>query len=468
MIRAGGIEAVAVCFLYSHLNPIHEQQCRSAIRAVLPDIDICLSHEIDPQPREYERTVSACLEAWLRPLMKQGIATLSDGLRRQGFRGQVFHAVGTGSLIEESLARERVSHLLASGPSASARCAASTACAIGADTAIALDIGSTSADLALIDQGRLQVSRNTVYAGVPLRQWMVDVASFSLGGRSHVSCDRYGQFVFSTDTNNGHAKPTLSDALAYLGRISVVVPESAQAALVSLGRAVGKDGASAIAGDIVEAAERKLANAILDFAVRRNIDPSAVVLIAMGGLGGILGPGAARLLGMSQVAMPDAPAAAGALGLLLSEPRFDANARLGATCDTIADSDLHAVLSRLSNDAREQATRLGWQDELLLSVTVEMAVNAQMHLQYVVINDLPRSVSAITDAFKSQYVEKYGICPPENPYIFSLTVALGRKTDESKARNSIGDGRQRKFQNRARLNELIRQRVRSGNPQVGH
>jgi N-methylhydantoinase A len=160
-IRANGIEAIAVCFLFSHVNSVHERRCRELIHDVLPEIDICLSHEIDQQPREYERTVSVCLEAWLRPMMTRAMSALSKGLRQRGFRGRLFYADGSASLIEEDAARARVSHLITGGPSAAARCAEVAARIVGAPTAISLDIGSMSADIALIDHGVLQICRNT-------------------------------------------------------------------------------------------------------------------------------------------------------------------------------------------------------------------------------------------------------------------------------------------------------------------
>jgi N-methylhydantoinase A len=400
-IHDSGIEAVAVCFLFGHVNPAHELRCRALLGELLRGCEICLSHEVDPQPREYERTVSVCLEAWLRPMTARAMTALEHGLRQRKFAGELFYGDGRSSLRDRTTARACVVHLLASGPAASARCALVTAHTVDAPTAISIDIGSTSADLALIYGGELETSRHTIFAGVPLRQDMVDLASVALGGNSRVMQGDQGRITFATGEAHAADGPTLTDALALLGRIPADRARDAPLVLLAFGKAIGKDDARTTALEIVEAAERKLAASVFGYAVRRNVDPSLTPLIAMGGLGGVLGPGIAALLGMPRLVCPEAPAVAGALGLLMAEPRFDATARVEAWTHETSASTLAPLLARLAAAIRAQAKIDP--DDVGLRASVEMAANPHMHPHHVVLSELPPDGAVIAAAFKTQY-----------------------------------------------------------------
>ena len=414
-MRTQGIEAVAVCLLFAHVNPRHEQRCRTLIREIVPEIEICLSYEVDSQPREYERTVSVCLEAWLRPMMTHSIASLEGELRKHGFAGKLLFADSRGDLLNTETARSSVSRLVASGPAAMARCAAMTAATSKAPAAIALDIGSTSTDICLIDKGEPLTCHNTTYAGVPMRQRMLDVTSIDLGGTSRVMREN-GSIGFVAARRAQKQGTTLSDALLAAGRIA---GDGAHDAGVK----------RAAAEEIVEAAERKIAAGILNYAVKRNVDPAMTTLIAMGGLGGVLGPGVAALLGIARVVCPFAPAAGGALGLLAARSRFEASAAINAWTDEIAAGELQKVLQMLSGIAGEQAGGTA----TAARTTVEIAPNPHMHPHYILLDRLPEHADEIVAAFQTQHLERFGVLPPERAFVFSLTVDLSAEAGAAAA-----------------------------------
>lgn len=432
-MRERGVEAVAVCLLFAHVNPNHEIRCREIIRAAMPQAEICLSHEIDPQPREYERTVSTCLEAWLRPAAARALAEFEDGLRRRGFSGSLFLADARGALIGREAALPRLSHLLAGGPAASACAAATIAGRMGAAVAIGIDIGSASTDIILIRDGEPSTSRNAVLAGAPLRQDMVDLSSISLGGGSRVKPDGHHGLVFEAGLGDATA-PTLSDALVLLGHIPAVPGRDAEAGLRAAGAALGETDASRTAQRIVEAAERKAAAALLDFAVRRNVDPAMTGLVAMGGLGGILASGIASILGMRRIGFPEAPAAAGALGLLAAQRRFEAKESVGAWTDRLADTELRSISQRLSRLARAAAEVAAADEAVSPFVTLEMAATPHMHPLRITLGTVPEHAQAIADAFRAHHLAEFGIRPSGCGFIFSLAVSLGMAEPEDTVR----------------------------------
>lgn len=432
-MRERGVEAVAVCLLFAHVNPGHEARCREIIRASMPEVEICLSHEIDPQPREYERTVSTCLEAWLRPAVVRAMAALEDGLRRRGFSGSLFMADARGALIDRNAALPRLSRLLAGGPAASVRAAAIIAARIGAPVAIGVDIGSTSTDIMLVRDREPSTSRNAVLAGVPLRQDMVDLSSISLGGSSRVKLGDHGGLALEAGSGDAMA-PTLSDALVLLGHIPANPGRDAAAALRTTAAALGETDTSRIAQRVIEAAERKVAAAVLDFAVRRNVDPAMASLVAMGGLGGILGAGIATILCMTRIGLPEAPAAAGALGLLAAQPRFEAEASVGAWTDRLADAEVQALSERLLRLAREAADAAHAEKSLLPLVTLDMASTPHMHPLRINLNAVPQTAQAIAEAFEAHHLAAFGVRPAGGGFIFTLAISLGMANSAGKIR----------------------------------
>ncbi|HWM46477.1 MAG TPA: hydantoinase/oxoprolinase family protein [Xanthobacteraceae bacterium] len=411
VMRERGIEAVAICFLFGHVNPFHEKRCAELIRAALPQVDVCLSHEIDPQPREYERTVSVCLEAWLRPMTRRAVFSFEAGLRRRGFAGRLRFSDSRSDLIDAATAATHAVRLVANGPAAAARRAAVAAQCVAARRGIALDIGSTSTDLCLIDNGEPLAAQHAVFADVPLRQAMMDVASIALGGGSRAVHDRHGRFAFVARSHEPKAIASLSEALLVIGRMPPIDVDAAS----------GRGLTTSIALEIVEAAERKVAAGLLDYVVKRNVDPALTTLVVMGGLGSILGPPVAALLGIPQVVCPFAPAASGALGLLASRPRFESVARINAATDVLDASDLADTVAALADAVRAQA-RVMADKTPTLHTTIEMAVNPHMHPHRVRIDGLPKHPADIAAAFRAQHLDRFGVDPPGHPFIFSLTV----------------------------------------------
>lgn len=408
-------DAIAVCLLYSYLNPDHELRLRGLIEQALPEVPVILSHEIDPNPREFERTVSTCLEACLRPMEARTMAALQTGLSQRGFTGKLQFADGTGRLLTPEVARTRSSALLISGPAAAARHAAWLSDTSETPLALAVDIGSTTTDMALIQDGTPVFTRQSEFAGVPIRQAMTDVHSLELGGLACPALDGIGGIVFERPSD----APSLSlrDCLAWLERIPVRAPPETKIHLDPLGEGLNLS-ADATAEAVVAAAEQQVASALLKFSVKRNVDPSRAALVGMGGLGAVLGAGIAERLGITKILVPEAPAVAGALGMLSMGPNISKTLRVGANALALGQSGLADCLNTLRAALPSlDSTRF------TESLSVEMAATPFMHPFEVALLQPSDDPQVLVSAFAAQYADRFGIDPPGSGHVFAMSLA---------------------------------------------
>lgn len=294
-MKRAGTRAVAICLLFAHVNPTHEQHVAKAVAAALPDVSISASHAVDPRPREYERTVATLLDAWMRATDMGGLAPLRDRLKDAGFAGRLLFGDARGVAMGEAAFHGMSANLVGAGAAAAARMAASASGGEG----VALDVGSASADLTVFSGGAPVLTGRSRLGGIDWPHDHVDAQSLALGGssRAHVA-ETAVRFVPGAED-----RPTLDTALARLGRMTRPTGASTEAFSADL------------AQRIVAAAEAQLAEATVRFATRRNIDPTRADLVITGGAGPLLAAGIAEAIGRPQVLLPFAPAAAGALGL---------------------------------------------------------------------------------------------------------------------------------------------------------
>lgn len=404
---ADGIEAVAVCLLFSHVNPVHERACAEILRVRLPGVPVVLSHEIDGNAREYERTVSTCLEAWLRPGRMAMLDGLADGLAARGFAGRLSLADSRGNLVAPEVARRRVISQIASGPAVSALEAGRIAREAGAARAIAVDIGSASTDIVLIANAEPATAGRAVFAGVPLRLPMADVESIAIGGGRAVAAQggglAFGAFALENE-------PTLTDALVVLAQLpEAAAKPGARERIAGLAAQLDMPVAEA-ARQAREAALDAIADAVSSYAARRNVDPADVALIASGGLGGPLACALADRLGARRVVASPAPSVSGALGLLRARHASERVVPVSRPLAEITDAELSAMLGDGASGAA--AAR---------RIVAEIAADPFMHPVRVPLEGEP-SAQALREAFVRHFTQRYGTRPAGAGFVFSLAV----------------------------------------------
>ncbi len=340
-------EAVAICFLHADLDPTHEAILAAELLA--EGFDVCASHEVSPEIREYERTVTTVVNAALRPVCRPYLSGLMDAA------DDVVVMTSAGGLLDIDRGAELPATLLLSGPAAGARAAADVARACGFPDALSFDMGGTSTDVCLILDGAPAVTAQHTVAGFPVRLPSVDIHTIGAGGGSIAGVDAGGALVVgpaSAGADPGPAgyglggeNPTVTDANLVLGRIPADSAFGAgrddnrrrldvDAARVALTRA-GVDAAGVVA--VVNAG---MEQALRQVSVVRGVDPTGLALIAFGGAGPLHACELAESMGMRTVVVPAAAGVLSAVGLLIS-PRHRELARSwpgGAHLDGLDDA----------------------------------------------------------------------------------------------------------------------------------
>jgi N-methylhydantoinase A/oxoprolinase/acetone carboxylase beta subunit len=320
-----GAEAVAVCLLHSDLDPRHERAVAAALRA--EGWDVTCSHEVSPEFREYERTVTTVVNAYLRPGCRGYLRRLAP------VATDVVVMTSAGGLIALDVASDLPAALLLSGPAAGVRAAAAVTAANGFPGAISFDMGGTSTDVCLIDGGLPDPAPSLVVGGFPVRLPALGIHTIGAGGGSIAWLDRGGALQIGPRSQGavpgpacyglGGTQPTVTDADLALGRIS------ADAAFAGLGRLDGAAARRALdqdglrAEDVVTVVDANMAQALRAVSVERGVDPSALALVAFGGAGPLHGCALADALGLPAVIVPARAGVFSAVGLVAAPLQRD-------------------------------------------------------------------------------------------------------------------------------------------------
>lgn len=322
---SGEVAAVAVCLLHADLNPVHEQQVAGAIRGA--GIDVTCSHEVSPEFREFERTATTVVNAYLRPVCAPYVSSLAASVASLGV------LTSAGGLADPAAASATPARLVLSGPAGGVAAAAAAAVANAMADAVTFDMGGTSTDVCLILGGQPAPAAQRSVDGLVVRVPSLDVHTIGAGGGSIAAMDPGGALVVGPRSagavpgpacyGRGGTHPTVTDANVVLGRIpaDATLPGigrlDADAARVALA-AAGVDAAGVIA--VVNAAMEQALRAVT---VERGVDPGTLTLVAFGGAGGLHCCELADAVGMSRVLVPARAGVLSAVGVLTAPRRHD-------------------------------------------------------------------------------------------------------------------------------------------------
>lgn len=340
-LRDAGVEAIAVCFLYSFVNPEHETRVRKLIEEEDVDVFLSVSHEVLPEFREYERLSTTVINAFVGPVMKRYLAKLHDGLKAAGLRGSPKVTQSNGGVMTFEHAQEMPVRTLLSGPSAGVVGAAEICTPVGHPDIITFDMGGTSSDVALVRNGRPTSANGMVLDGRPVQTSMLDINTVGAGGGSIAWIDSGGHLMVGPQSAGavpgpacyglGNVEPTVTDANVVLGVLnqeallggSMPIDASLSfRAVENLGARLGLSVAET-AQAIISVVTANMARAIRVISVQRGYDPADHALTAFGGAGPLHSSRLAVELGMSRTIIPQYPGALSALGMLMTELRTD-------------------------------------------------------------------------------------------------------------------------------------------------
>jgi N-methylhydantoinase A len=342
-LKAEGVEAVVICFLFSFLNPAHELRAREIVEEVMPDAYVTTSSFTSPQFREFERFTTAALAASIGPKVERYIANLEAALANLGIAGELRIMASNGGAATARMVTEKPALTLLSGLAAGVLGGAWVGDMIGKKDLITFDIGGTSADIGIIRNGRFAETdaRSTSLAGFPLLMPMIDVHTIGAGGGSIAHIDRGGAFKVGPQSAGavpgpaayarGGTEPTVTDANIVLGRLD---PDDFLGGGMRLDAEASRRVISELAGrlglPLEEAAEgvltvlnANMANAIRSRTVQKGIDPRSFALVAMGGAGPLHGAEVAAMLSIPEVIVPPYPGITSAMGLLTTDLKYE-------------------------------------------------------------------------------------------------------------------------------------------------
>jgi N-methylhydantoinase A len=343
-LLAAGAQSLAVIFINAYANAENERRALAELRAVWPNEFVAASHEVLSEIREFERSSTTALNAYLQPVVASYIGTLEGELRKLRFGGRLHIVQSNGGIMSTATARKLPVRTALSGPAAGVVAGAALAKAAGFDNLITCDLGGTSFDVSVIADGKVAVAaQTTVDFGLVIRTPMIEITTIGAGGGSIAWVDRGGLLQVGPESagsvpgpvcyGQGNTRPTLTDAQVVLGRINAARPLGGE--LKSLDVAAAKDAiathigaplgldTTATAAAIVRVADARMAGAIRLVSIERGHDPARFVAVPFGG-GGALHVGALiREIGLRCALVPRFPGITSALGCVIADPRHD-------------------------------------------------------------------------------------------------------------------------------------------------
>jgi N-methylhydantoinase A len=387
---ANGTTAVAVSYLFSFVHPEHELRTRELLEELWPGVQVSLSHEVLPRWREYERTSTTVLDAYLKPLMHDYMQELEDECEAGGI-GQLFVLRSNGGVMTSRKAREQPVSLVRSGPSGGIMASSYLGRLLGLGDLIACDMGGTSFEACLLP-GSAPTFTNLeeLEDGVPIALTMVDARAIGAGGGSLASIDAAGILKVGPESagadpgpacyGTGGTEPTVTDANAVLGRLA---PEfllagdleldfdAAGRALDPLAERLGLS-RERVAQGIVDVANHNMAQALRLVSTDRGHDPRDSTLVAYGGAGPLHACELAQAQQIRKVLVPYHPGAFSAFGALLADTRFDYTQTAWMRLRYLDLDRVNDLFDSLERRASEDFSREGFVDAPQLLRSIDM------------------------------------------------------------------------------------------------
>ncbi len=372
-LKAAGVEGIAIIFLHSYINPAHEERMRELVQEEFPAAAVTISSEICREWREFERTSTTVLNVYTKPKLASYLASLQRELARREYRGQLNIMQSSGGITSLRLAQEGPIRTLVSGPAGGVIGVAALGRQLGADNLVAADVGGTTFDVALINQGQpLEQTEHRVNRR-PVLQPTIDIVSIGAGGGSVAWLDAAGGLRIGPQSveadpgpacfDLGGAEATVTDAQLLLGyldpdyylgeRMRLNRGRAEQAIEQRVAKALGLRPLDAAAG-IVDLASMNMAYAIRNITIERGHDPRAFSLVCYGGGGGLFAAFLLNELEAAAAIIPSNPATFSAWGLLNADYREDFLRTYLRPFAAVSAAELEAELAALEAEARQR------------------------------------------------------------------------------------------------------------------
>jgi N-methylhydantoinase A len=441
VLEQNGIEALAVSFLHSYINPAHEERARDLLARLLPNVAISISSEVCREIREYERTSTVVANAYVLPMMDRYLARMQEGLRQIGANCPLLLMMSSGGICTVETARHFPVRLVESGPAGGAILARHVAARGGYDRAISFDMGGTTAKITLIDDYTPQQSRHFEIArayrfakgsGFPVRIPVIDMVEIGAGGGSIARVDSLRRIAVGPDSagatpgpacyDRGGTHPTVTDADVVLGRIDparfaggkiALDPTRAEQAITQeVSKVLGMNARDGARG-VVEIVDENMASAARVHAVENGKETSGRTLIAFGGAAPLHAVRLAQKLGIRRIIVPLGAGVGSAYGFLGAPIAYEVARTLLVRLDALEQTTIDALFAEMRTEA-EAAVRLGVTSGTLVETrTGFMRYRGQGHEVAVPLPNGKLDPAALRGAFDTTYTRVYGRIIPK-------------------------------------------------------
>ena len=429
-----GCESVVVHFLHAYANPDHERRAVEILRDVWPNDYITAGHELLSEYREYERGVTAAVNAAVRPILHRYVDLLQSELTHEGFRRDFLVMNGNGGMVSARLVDREAAKTVMSGPASGVMAAAHAAKRAGIDNLITYDMGGTSTDVALVMDAVPAVSNELdVEYAMPIHVPMVDVRTIGSGGGSIAAVSDAGLLKVGPESagaspgpicyGRGGAEPTITDANLLLGRLN---PEN----LLSTENAPSLDAirgifddkiaeplsidTDAAAGAVIRVANDRMAGAIRIVSISKGHDPRDFTLFAFGGAGPLHAVALARELGIPRVLVPTRPGITNALGCVVADVRHDFVRTVNRPLDLVDMGEVQEIMSAQVKEGRDliESETISIEN-IRLFHGADMQFVGQTHLISVPLPRLDATREEIQAIFEKAYFDRFQVKLPE-------------------------------------------------------
>ncbi len=476
LVRDSGAEAVAICLLFAYLEPGHERRIAEHLRSELPGVHVSASHEVLPRFREYERCSTTAIDAYLSPLLGRYLGRLEDAASAAGLPAPLVMQ-SSGGVAEAGEAARAGAWSVLSGPAGGAVGAGLLAELSGDGNALGFDMGGTSCDVCVVEEGEVKRTDSRTIAGRVIQLPMVDVHTVGAGGGSIGWRDEGGALRVGPRSagaepgpacyGRGGEEPTVTDANLLLGRLAADselaggVPLDVDAARAAVAKLAGKLGLGEVetAEGIVRVANQEMVRALRVVTVERGIDPRRFALLPFGGAGPMHAAAIAAELEVGRILCPRAGGVLSALGLCASDRRRD-------TSRTVMLSGEDFSAERVAAAVAELAAGLGGDPEARAEVTYELRYAGQAF-------ELPVSGSTrpdpadLAERFAAAHERLYGHRDPEAEVVL-VDIRLAMVTAGARPRPTAAAGTVERGSREVRFDgEWLQTPVLRGEPGAG-
>lgn len=450
-IKSDGINSIAVSLIHSYANPDHERRIKQIIAELHPDAYVTLSSEVLPEFREFERTSTICINAYVMPRVNEYVGYLVEQLKNIGVTSDLYIMQSNGGVITAEAARSMSARTVLSGPAGGALTGVLLAHNSGYQNIITVDVGGTSSDICLIDRGEPRLTTESDIEGYPIKLPMIDINTIGAGGGSIAWIDPGGALQVGPVSagavpgpvcyGRGGSEPSVTDANAILGRINpeYLLGGEMPIYLDSAKKVVEEKIAKPLGLDLLEAADGiiRVVNAnmirgIRRVSVERGYDPREFVLVAFGGAGPLHGADLAQALNMNKVIFPAHPGIGSAFGMLSADVRHDYVKTHICLASNLDYKDTESLFKNMESQAIQQLNHEGFTgDSVMLNRSVDMRYLRQayeLNIPYSEKSCTSETVSQLVERFHNHHKGAYGYCREQEPveFVNLRLVALGK------------------------------------------